>query len=732
MHRPICRFAAVLASLLFTTSAPALVSLPKVFGKGMVLQRDAKLPVWGWAAPSEAVSVELAGQTVDTKATAAGEWRVDLPPIAAGGPHTMTVKGQNTIKLADVLVGEVWLCSGQSNMEWPMTRIDNSAAEIAAASFPKVRLFRVSRTNKGAPQRDVPPTDKWQTCTPETVPNFSAVGFLFGRRLHRDLDVPVGLIESAWGGTRIEPWTPPEGFAAIPRLKAISEQVDLASAWNPQYKERLSAYLNELNAWRTVATTALQDETIVPPRPVFPRELTPLAKPQEPTALYNGMVHPLVPFAIRGAIWYQGESNRGDGLLYLHKMKALVQGWRTVWKQGDFPFYFVQLAPYNYGNSPRLIANIWEAQTRASTEIANAGMAVINDIGNLGNIHPTNKQDVSDRLARLALARTYGKTGIVCDSPSFAKLTTDKATATIQFSNAHGGLKSRDGKPLSWFELVDAEKGILKADAKIVGPDSVVLSAPQATRAIGVRFAWNQSAEPNLMNGPGLPAGAFRAGEMPVRNDLEERIPAAKGYTTVYTLDIPADCGYSDKPVPYTINNSKDLPGTFDRIAYCLELKPNGKPLQYVFVAMDAFTRNPAQIGVPTVAAAKIWQQDVRHLTVASNVPALPTGDQMGTGNLEFWPSNYGPSNERAVAGASTKVFDFGDSRGTLTKGYGSMQIHLPAKKITLCAFNRWGAQGTCELGIGNAPGDNPDWTFTSNAKSYELRRLTVLVRIDE
>lgn len=715
---------------LFAAATQADVTLPKVFGTGMVMQRDMKLPVWGWAAPGEAVTVALAGQTAQTTATAKGEWRVDLAPLAAGGPHTLTVKGQNVAEIPDVLVGEVWLCSGQSNMEFGTASTENAPAEIAAADLPQIRLFRVGRSNQAFPQNDVNAT--WQVCSPATVPGFSAVGYLFGRRLQQELSVPVGLIESAWGGTRIEPWTPPEGFAAVPRLAALSEKVALWSPWTDVYKTRLNSYLAEIDAWQAAAKTALADQTGVPPRPQYPAELAGPVSHQDPTALYNGMIHGLVPYAIRGALWYQGESNRADGLLYFAKMEALIKGWRAVWGEGDFPFYFVQIAPFTYGGSAYLLPRIWEAQTRAADEIPNTGMAVINDIGNLKDIHPRNKQDVADRLARLALAKTYGKADVVCSGPRFAKLSFNGGKATVEFSEVQDGLRTRDGQAPSWFELVDATKGIVKAEAKIVAPNRIEVTAADATQPVGVRFAWHQLAEPNLVNGAGLPAGAFRAGEMPVRNELEQRIPAAKGYSTVYVLDIPDDCGYDTKAPEYAVDNSKELPGPFDRVAYCLELKPKDQPLQYVFVSMDAFTTNPAQLGVPTLAGKTMWQQDVQHLTVESNVDGVPVGDDMGVGNLEFWPSNYGPKNERGVPGASNDVFDFGDSKGKVEKGYGSMQIHFPVRKATLFAFNRWGVGGTCEAGIGNSPDGNPDWTFKSNIASYELKRLTVLVRIDE
>ncbi len=708
----------------------AEVSLPKIFGPGMVLQRDVRLPVWGWAAPGEEIAVELAGQVERTTASVKGEWRVDLAPLAAGGPHTLAVKGRNTLEFGDVLVGEVWLCSGQSNMEWPVSRTDNAEAEIAAAELPQVRLFQVAKVSQGYAQRDV--KAEWRVCSPATVPGFSAVGYLFGRRLHRELGVPVGLINSSWGGTRIEPWTPPAGFAGVPRLVAISERVHLTCPWSILYKERLAAYLAEVDAWQAAARQALADETGTPPRPVYPAELVAQTDRQQPTTLYNGMIHGLVPYALRGAIWYQGESNRADGLFYYHKMQALVQGWRTVWGQGDFPFFFVQLAPYTYGGNAYLLPHVWEAQARAADEIPNTGMAVINDVGNLKDIHPGNKQDVADRLARLALAKTYGKAGVVWSGPRFAEFSVADSVVTVRFTEVQEGLRTRDGQAPTWFEVVDAEKGILKAEAKIVGPDRIELTAAEATRPVGLRFAWHQLAEPNLANGAGLPASAFRAGQMPVRNELELRIPAARGYTTVYTLDIPDRCGYDDKPVEYAVDHSKELPGPFDRIAYCLELKPKGQPLQYVFVAMDPFTSNPAQIGVPTVAANAMWQQEVKRLTVESNVPGVPVGEDMGNGNIEFWPSNYGPKNEAGVRGASSETFDFGDSKGRIEKGYGSMQVHLPSRKTTLFAFNRWGGGGTCEAGIGNSPDGNPDWTFKNNIESYEFRRLTVLVRIDE
>ena len=472
--------AAAAAVLIFVhNAARADVRLPQVIGSHMVLQRDMPCPIWGWANPGEQVIVTFAGQEQSAKADADGKWSVKLQPMKANAqPQTMTVQGNNTLKLDDVLVGEVWLCSGQSNMEWSVAASSNPQEEASAANHPRIRHIKIQHRPAEKPESDVPPTT-WQLCSPQTVPGFTAVGYFFGRQLMTDLDVPVGLIGSNWGGTRIEPWTPPVGFQQTPALKDISDKLD-------SFPQKMQ-----------------QKDKSDPPK------VTTVINHQSPLALYNGMIHPLVPFAIRGAIWYQGESNNGEGMLYFEKMKALIAGWRSVWNNPKMPFLFVQLAPYKYGNGdPTRLAAIWEAQT-AALSIPNTGMAVTVDIGNTKDIHPKNKQDVGRRLALWALANTYGKSGIVYSGPLFKQLTVEGNKARLSFDHVGGGLVSRNDKPLTHFQVAGADMAFVPAEAKIDGP-TVVVSSDKVAAPVAVRFAWDQEAEPNLSNKEGLPASPFR------------------------------------------------------------------------------------------------------------------------------------------------------------------------------------------------------------------------------
>lgn len=463
--RRILAWSVAVATAAMCSVCDADVRLPHVFGSHMVLQRDAKLPVWGWADAGEEVTVQLGDEKQTATADADGKWSVKLSERKAGGPHRMTVTGNNKIELQDILIGEVWVCSGQSNMEWRVAVSDHPKEEIAAAKYPKIRLFHVQRRPSLKPIDDA--EVEWKACTPQSIPSFTAVGYFFGRKLHKELDVPVGLIQSAWGGTRIEPWTPPVGFEQVEKLGGIAKMV----------KER-------------------------DPDGKKPNQ-------QQPSVLYNGMVHHLVPFAIRGAIWYQGESNRGEGMLYYEKMKALIGGWRSVWKQGDFPFLFVQLAPYRYRGDELALPGIWEAQT-AALKIKNTGMAVTTDIGNVNDIHPRNKQDVGKRLALWALANTYEKKDLVFSGPLYKSMAVEENRVRVKFDHVGGGLESRDGKPLSHFEVAGADGVFRKATAKI-DDGEVIVSSDAVAKPTSVRFGWHQLAEPNLMNKAGLPASPFIA-----------------------------------------------------------------------------------------------------------------------------------------------------------------------------------------------------------------------------
>ena len=482
----------VVASLTLSLQpAAADVRLPSVIGSNMVLQRDAELPIWGWAEPGEKVVVAFNGQTANATAGDDGRWSVTLDPVKAGGPHKLVIEGNNRVALENILIGEVWVCSGQSNMQWSVRQSGNPDEEIAAAKFPKIRLFHVPRVPATEPQTDVEAA--WKECSPEDVEGFSAVAYYFGRKLHQELDVPVGLIHTSWGGTRIEPWTPPEGLRMVEDTRGILSGIQQATAQWEQQKD--------------AAAAAGQ-----------PAPKHPLDHNQAPTALYNGMVHALVPFAIRGAIWYQGESNRGEGMLYYQKMKALIGGWRKVWDQGEFPFLFVQLAPWRYpGDAPEALPEIWEAQLAAVRAIPNTGMAVTTDIGNLADIHPKNKQDVGLRLALWALAKVYERDDLVYSGPLYKSMEAENGKIRIHFDHAEG-LKSSDGQPLTWFQVAGSDGKFVDAQAEVDG-DTIVVSSDEVSEPEAVRFGWHQEAEPNLVNGAGLPASPFRTNGPRVERD---------------------------------------------------------------------------------------------------------------------------------------------------------------------------------------------------------------------
>ena len=498
--------------LLFTQPfVHAEVTLPRIIGNNMVLQRDMQVPIWGWASAGEEITITLGTEDGDAEplfsttviADAEGNWQVKMPAMQAGGPYKLRVAGNNTLELTNVLFGEVWVCSGQSNMQWSVSASKDSEAEIAAADYPNIRLFYVPRVPSGLPQNDV--EADWYETTPETIANFSAVAYYFGRKLYKNIDVPIGLINTSWGGTRIEPWTPPAGFASVPTLESISKEIQEA---HENYLQQLPQKMKDIEAWIAETRKALETDAHLTE---MPDNRHPLRHQARPTGLYNGMVHPLVPYAIRGALWYQGESNLREGMLYHEKMKALINGWREVWGQGDFPFYFVQLAPFNYGGrnaSPFFLPQIWEAQT-ATLAVPNTGMAVTTDIGNLRDIHPRNKQDVGRRLALWALAKTYGREDVTYSGPLYKSMTVEGNKIRLSFDYVGSGLMARDEKPLTWFEIAGEDKQFVEAKATVDG-NTIVVSSDTVANPVAVRFGWHQSAEPNFVNKEGLPASPFR------------------------------------------------------------------------------------------------------------------------------------------------------------------------------------------------------------------------------
>jgi len=469
-----------LSVLVASSIAVADVRLASVFGDHMVLQRELSAPVWGWAEPGEKVTVTLGEQTKQAEADKDGRWQVKLDALKANNEgQTLTVAGNNTIELKDVLVGEVWICSGQSNMEWTLGNSLNADEEVAAANHPQIRLFDVPGHTTSPLPKDTCP-GSWKICQPDSARGFSAVGYFFGRRLQQELKVPIGLVGSNWGGTRIEPWTSPAGFHSVPELTEIADQVDA-------YDE----------------TTKVEGGS--------------------PSAIYNAMIHPLAPFSMCGAIWYQGESNGNEGESYYHKTQALVNGWRKLFNP-ELAFYWVQLADFQQPTDNPEGGDGWaklrEAQRKA-LNIKHTGMAVIIDIGQANDIHPRNKQDVGWRLAQWALHQTYGMTDLVPSGPLYKSHKVEGNAIRLTFDAVGGGLivgkkegleptqEVKAGK-LQRFAIAGADKHWHWADATIDGGLVVVKSA-EVAEPVAVRYAYSMNpVGANLYNKEGIPASPFR------------------------------------------------------------------------------------------------------------------------------------------------------------------------------------------------------------------------------
>jgi sialate O-acetylesterase len=698
----------------------AEVRVADIFSDHMVLQQKKTIRIWGWADPSESVTVSIGTNRAAAQPDAVGRWQVELPPMAASNtPTTISIRGSNTIEIQDVLVGEVWLCSGQSNMEWTVAISANPQEEIAAAKHPLIRHIKIPLVQSNVPLDHFAST--WQVCSPETAANFTACGYYMARHLQKELDVPVGLVNSSWGGTRIEPWTPPIGFERVESLQGIYQSVIGRTPGTPSYRERLSAYIRSIEEWTAKAKASVDSRELLVPSPNYPAELIPFGSNQDPTMLYNAMIHPLVGFPIRGAIWYQGESNHEEGMLYFEKMKALIGGCREVWGQGEFPFYYVQIAPYQYGDrDPTTLAKFWEAQSAAQS-IPKTGMVVINDIATINDIHPPNKQDVGYRLANLALKNDYGRKNLIANSPEVEGVEPLGASLKVRFRNTGGSLKTRDGKSPSHFEVIGpGSSGFQSATATIQG-DAVILTSERVQAPVAFRYAWNMLAEPNLTGSNGLPVSACRGGTVP---GFFDSVPESKDYVLVYDMDLAK----LSADIKYEVDRSDSAP-EFDRIGYLVELTEANGQETAVFVSVRAFTNDAKKIGIPTAASQARFQMAVEDMNVSSSVSGITTGTGIKTGSIEFWPDNYAATNGVKVAGASDSVYDFGDEPVPPVEGYGSMQIHDVAAGKTLFAINHWRAGDRADIGIGNQEGQQRDWTFSASAGSYTDKRLRVYVR---
>jgi sialate O-acetylesterase len=499
-----------LALLVFDTSIVfANIKLPAIISDNMVIQRGKKAKIWGRGDPGEQVMVGVSWHSMEWSVVTNGngDWSFEMSPPKTTGPHEMTLSGKNTITIKNILVGEVWVCSGQSNMQMSVRSSANAEQEIAQADYPNIRLFSVERKVADRPQRDC--SGIWSLCSPETVPGFSAVAYFFGRELYKELDVPVGLIHTSWGGTPAEAWTRRDVLESEPDCAPILQRFDEAMAKYPEAKEK---YDESLIGWKEAVEKAKAEGKKPPRRPNAP--FGP-GNPHSPAGLYNAMIAPLIPFGIQGAIWYQGESNAGRAYQYRTLFPAMITNWRKDWKQGDFPFLFVQLANFMAVDTEPVDsawAELREAQLM-TLALPNTGMAVIIDIGEADDIHPKNKQDVGKRLALWALAKTYGK-DLVYSGPIYKSMRTEGNKIVLEFEHVGGGLVAVGGESLKGFAVAGADRKFVWADAAIEG-NTVVVSNDEVSEPVAVRYGWANNPVCNLYNKEGLPATPFRTDYWP-------------------------------------------------------------------------------------------------------------------------------------------------------------------------------------------------------------------------
>lgn len=523
--------------LLSCSYLPALadVRLPALLSDGLVLQQRKNIAIWGQADADEDVKVSFAGQTKVTQADLDGRWRVVLDPMPASAtPAEMTVEGKNRLVVKDLLVWEVWLCCGQSNMQWTVAQAANPEQEIAASDFPQIRMFTVERATAMEPVTDV--KGAWKQAGPATTGQFSAVAYYFGRHLHQALKVPVGLINTSWGGTRIEAWTSMESLQDRPcAAQLLNDWESIRAGWDAsaektKFEAARAAWQQKVKEIKTANAELPSDQQKpLPQAPKPPQD--PDSTPHYPAVLFNAMVAPLIPYTVQGAIWYQGESNQDRAFQYQELLPNMINDWRSRWND-EFSFYIVQLA--SFGNRlpvameagiPDTWAELQEAQYLTAITLPKTGLAVTNDIGEEKDIHPKNKQEVGRRLALWALAKDYGKSDIVPSGPLFKNSIVEGNRVRLQFDYVGGGLKSRDGAPLKHFQIAGEDQKWVWAEARIEGGE-VLVSSPEVPSPAGVRYAWAAWPEgASLINAEGLPASCFRT---------DEFIPSTLGVTSPF------------------------------------------------------------------------------------------------------------------------------------------------------------------------------------------------------
>ena len=508
---------ALLLSATVAAARATELELAPVMADHMVLQRGQANPLWGLATPGASVTVRFRGQTYSTEVDASGKWHLRAAAGEAGGPFTLAVRSDDEKRiLEDVYVGEVWLASGQSNMDWPLRKVKNAKQVIASADHPKVRFFTARgpagtrRRAAATPKNRI--AGRWRVCTPRQARRFSGVAYFFARQLHATTGLPVGVLQAARGGSRIESWV---SMPVIEEVEAAAPILQRYASAREGFQQRLERYRQQRAEWEKKRDAARQKGEPIP-RPV-PRYPFGPGHKNQPAGLFNGMIHPLVPYGIRGVIWYQGEScaTARQGDVHHALLPALIRDWRRRWDQGQFPFYMVQLANYTrHPDAPgwSWFAEVRHAQLQAFRELSNTGLAVAIDLGGR-SIHPKNKQDVGKRLARIALARVHDR-DLVWSGPIFTRMETEGGRVRLYFDHVSGGLTTSDGEPPRRFAIAGKDRNFVWADAKIDGK-TVVVQSDRVPNPVAVRYGWANNPVATLRNEAGLPASPFRTDDWP-------------------------------------------------------------------------------------------------------------------------------------------------------------------------------------------------------------------------
>ena len=531
-----------LLTALLTVSAQAELKLPTIIGDNMVLQQKQTNPIWGWDTPGTEVTVKFAGQSKSAKADDKGKWTVKLDPVPASAkPAVLSVSGTTSTEVKNVLVGEVWLCSGQSNMGFTTNQARDADVELLACNLPQIRLVKVPNVGIQEPQDNF--KGEWKECTPKTAASFTAVGFFYGKLLHEMLGVPVGLIDNSWGGSACEAWVRRDLLEKDARFKDLMDQwKKTESTYTPEvFAKDMAAYKVKAEAYNKARAEAAKEKKFFTEQAPRPPQ-NPLTGNHRPGNLYSGCLHPVIGYGIKGAIWYQGESNASRAFEYSYLFPLMIQHWRDEWKSGDFPFYWVQLADFKPeqplpGDSDW--AELRESQTKTETAIKNGGQAVIIDVGEAKDIHPKNKRDVAERLVRWALAKDYG-IKIPYRSPEFKAADFSGNKAVVTLDTFGSSLQTFDVTEVRGLAVCGEDRKWAWADGKIVGPDKVEVTCKTVAKPVAVRYAWSDNPVCNLYSKEWLPVTPFRSDSFPMTTDPKTAKPAPVKVLPVKAPKAPA------------------------------------------------------------------------------------------------------------------------------------------------------------------------------------------------